>query len=135
MLRTMFVYASASNSRAPIMLGCQPVVHSVVIVILTVWLDAVHAEVEVYGNRKSVGWFADEVCAVAAVAEFDLFSGAILPEMRHIRSWKLSCEYRKSKCGKVPVKFRQTARARMGGGGRRIVKRPCSSYRPWINPG
>ena len=101
-------------------------------IILTVYLDAVKAEIVDSIKRDSVGFFRDEVSAIGAVFERVLIQSAIVPCRRRLpASTVIRCEYKSTPCCHQPRKFSRGTVAKLGQG-RRIVMLPGVSAKPWI---
>ena len=101
---------------------------------LTVFYDAVKADICDGSRCSTVGWFRDEVSALGAIAERLLFQSAICPEIRRLPDFAVSLEYRKMNCGHPPQRFRRGVgvRQKRREWPRRVVLLPCAHDRPWL---
>lgn len=99
---------------------------------LTVYDDATKAEAGERSQWVTVGWFRDEVAALAAVCERELMRSAILPELRKLPTIEISCEYRHDGRHHPSTGFRRGVVAKNGKLGRRIVLRPGASGKGWL---
>lgn len=101
-------------------------------VFLTIFDDAVKAEVEEYLRRAPLGWFRDEVCAIAAACERAMMRSAILPELRTLPKITVQCERKPGKSGHDIKRFARATVVKPGERGRRVVLLPCANEKEWI---
>lgn len=101
-------------------------------VIMTVYHDAVKLEFEDLGRRRCVGWFRDEVSALAAIAERALMESAILSSLRKLPELHVQCEYRQEWIKRPIIDFKRATRIKYGPEGRRVVRLPGSFGKVWI---
>ncbi len=101
-------------------------------ILVTVFQDATHSEVDDLGRRKAVGWFDDEISAVSAACESLLLRSAVLPEMRRLPALEILYEYRTSKSGHQFRPFARGLRTKVTANGRGVVRRPWSEDKDWL---
>lgn len=102
-----------------------------VVVYLTVYQDAVKAEVEQYLQRRPIGFFKDEISAISAACERSMRS-AILAELRRLPKVTVCVEWRPEKCGHEPEVFHRGTVCKCGQCGRRVVLLPGANAKPWL---
>jgi hypothetical protein len=76
----------------------------------------------------AVGWFRDEVDALAAAAERRLLRSAFTPELRRLDPFRWITERSPQMSGHDVSVFRRGTVRRAG----RVLRLPCASYRPWL---
>jgi hypothetical protein len=103
-----------------------------IMLILTVFIDAVKLETEDCGRRENVGWFNDEISAIAAAGERVLMGSAILSTLRKLPELVIRCEYRNEFCKRSTLDFKRGTRIKWGPQGRRVVKRPGTWGKKWL---
>lgn len=101
---------------------------------MTVYEDAVKLEIKADGRLEPIGYFDDEVSAIAAAFECTLIRSAILPELRRLLpEVVIQCEYKQTtKSGKPVQVFRRGTQIRNGRIGRRVVRRPGALAYAWL---
>ena len=108
-------------------------------VYLTVYHDAVKAEIRDIGDRrKMVGWFKDEVCATAAVLERLLFCSSFHPQDRTLPEIVIHPERQQEWSKRKLTEFSRGIRVKHEPQGRRIIRMPGTFNKPWVadcNPG
>lgn len=103
-------------------------------IFMTVFLDAVRLEIQTDWHREQIGWFSDEVSAVAAAFECSLIRSAILPELRRmLPEVIIECEYKDEKTGREIRKYARGTTCRLGPNGRRVVRRPGALASKWLH--
>lgn len=98
---------------------------------LTVFSDAVRAELEGLMRRENVGWFADEVAALQAVSELLLLRSAILPDLRKLPPLEIETEYRLARSRHPVERFARATRTKPAPACRRVVLLPYGAEKHW----
>ena len=99
---------------------------------ITVFFDSAKLEIYDCGRTDLVGWFADEVDAVAAAYERILIGSAIQPNLRRLPPVVISVDYR-DECSLRPHRrFIRATRNRPGTCSRRFVMTPGASAKRWV---
>lgn len=105
----------------------------VVKLVLAVYADAVHATVEQYGRRVTIGWFRDEVCATAAACERLMMSSAILPTLRQLPELRVVTTYCNKKSNRKYPRFARATVVKPDPLGRRVVLLPDATSKTWVS--
>lgn len=102
-------------------------------IFLVVFSDATHCDVLESGRSCAVGWFRDEIEAIAAAGERVLLQSAIVPELRRLPELQIHFDYRITKSGHHPARLRRGIHVTIGSLGRRTVRLPCSNEKAWLD--
>ena len=103
---------------------------------LTVYFDAVKLDIDQAQSRKHLGWFRDEVSAIAGATEHLLMQSSMvaawrkLPELVDVR-----LDYRQEKTKRVIRKFKRATRIKtMPNGERKVLLAPGTWGKTWVRP-
>lgn len=99
---------------------------------MTIYHDAVKLEEEDCGKRFMIGWFNDEVSAVAAIAERTLMRSAILSTLRRLPEMVICSDYKNEWIKRPTITFKRATRIKVGPDGRRVVRLPGTFGKVWI---
>lgn len=99
---------------------------------MTIYHDAVKLEEEDCGKRFIIGWFRDEVAAVAAITERTLMRSAILSSLRKLPEMVVCSEYKDEWIKRPTIKFKRATRVKAGPYGRKVVLLPGMFGKVWI---
>jgi hypothetical protein len=99
---------------------------------ITVFFNSAKLEIDDFGRTDLIGWFSDEVDAVAAAYEHILIASAIQPDLRRLPELVVSVDYRAEASLKVPVHFIRATRVKPGPCSRRFVMSPGASAKRWV---
>jgi hypothetical protein len=92
----------------------------------------VRCELVEEGRRRSLGWFADEVLAVAAAAEAMIDRSAYFAIAKRLPTFRLVVEKTEDLPSAQVVERFLRGLTLKSEGGRRWVKRPFWGSRPWL---
>lgn len=100
---------------------------------MTVFIDAVKLEKEEFSNRILVGWFRDEVGAMAAASESVLMESAMLSSCRKLPPELVVCsEYKQEKTNRVIKRFKRATRVKVNRADRRVILTPGQWGKTWV---
>lgn len=99
---------------------------------MTVFYDAVKLENTDCGKKIIVGWFRDEVSALAAATERALMRSSMLSCRRKLPEMCICSEYKPEFAKRGLTEFRRATRMKIKDGERRVVMRPGMFGRTWI---
>lgn len=100
---------------------------------LVVFLDSVKVETVECGYTSTVGWFRDEVSSMGATIERLLMQSAILPELRKLPEFNISCEYRQLTSGHEISQFRRGTAVKNTQHARKIVLSSGARSKVWLS--
>lgn len=103
-----------------------------VFVLMTIYTDAVKAELQEYGRCHILGWFDDEINAIAAAGERALMCSALLSDLRRLPELVIQCVYKEQDSGHGVHKFKRGVRIKHLKNRRKVVMRPGIYFKPWL---